>query len=82
MYTSKTIKILGEYSSSGVYEWYTYYVTRRGSPICDKFNIPLMFDSQKDAKRYIYHKKLLRNKNTYIPVEFTKKKPFNFNSTK
>jgi hypothetical protein len=75
-YVSKTIKIIAEFHRSVATAWHTYYIVKNGRKLCAKrrgcsAELPLMFDSQKKAKQYIYRHGILKSKRTFIPVEFT-----------
>lgn len=74
-YKSKSVKIIAERCLDGVYAWYNYYIAKNGSILKKKkrgcsIAMPLMFDSQKAVKRYIYKNGILKSEKTYIPVEF------------
>lgn len=63
IYRSKTVKIIMEYRTEGVYARNDYFVEYRGKIL----NL-IPFDSQKEAEKYIYKRKLIRSKRTMIPV--------------
>lgn len=72
MYESKTVKIIAKKRTSGVYEWYEYFVTKNGYPVREEVapDLPRLFETQKDAENYIYRKGLLKSRKTHIRVVF------------